>query len=252
MKKIIFKTDKKQKYSYRLGSQFQGWIMENLPTEIVEVLHHSEMNNYAISVTADKDNFYFEINLLNNQAEQVFAEFISKSFEKITLNSASQKDFMILEKQVIELKESQLNRMFYEDSDIFEIELNFKTPTSFKLEDQYYYYPEKQFIFSNLMRKYTQCFEGNLSIDNELLVQVINNVNVVEFNIRSSYYPVHRYYVEGFTGRIKLRFKGNQTLTNYALMLLEFGSYAGVGIKTGMGMGNYVIEAKNRRMHNGR
>lgn len=252
MKKIIFKTDKKQKYSYKLGPQFQGWIMENLSTEIVEVLHHSEMNNYSIAVTADNENFYFEIRLLNDQAEQMFREFISNSFDRITLNSALQKEFIVLEKQIVDLQETLLNRMFYEDSDVYEVELNFKTPTSFKLENQYYYYPEKQFIFSNLMRRYTQCFEGNLSIDNELLVQVIDNLNVVEFNIRSSYYPVHRYYVEGFTGKIKLRFKGNQTLTNYALMLLEFGSYAGVGVKTGMGMGNYVIEAKNRRKNDGR
>lgn len=249
LKKIVFKTEKKQPYSYRLGEQFQGWLMEKIPTEVAERLHQSNRNGYSISVIANSDNFFFTLNFLNSQSEHDFEVIIDGNFSDINLHSSKQREFVIIEKQVIEFPERNLNRIFYEDNDTREIILNFKTATSFKLNGENYYYPETSLIFANLMRSYTETFEGSLSIDNELLSQVVNNVRIVEFNIKSSYYPVHKYYLEGFIGQIKLRFKGKQTLKNYALMLLEFGAYAGIGVKTGMGMGHYTIEYGGKDKH---
>ena len=34
-----------------------------------------------------------------------------------------------------------------------------------------------------------------------------------------------------------IRVSGTKTMANYAHLLLRFGEYSGVGIKTGMGMG---------------
>ncbi len=41
----------------------------------------------------------------------------------------------------------------------------------------------------------------------------------------------------GFMGTIRIQIKGSDTIARYIRLLLRFGKFSGVGIKTGMGMG---------------
>lgn len=48
-------------------------------------------------------------------------------------------------------------------------------------------------------------------------------------------------------GKITIKIRGTQTMTNFANMLFKFGNYSGVGIKTSIGMGAIYANQKQRR-----
>lgn len=52
--------------------------------------------------------------------------------------------------------------------------------------------------------------------------------------------------VPAFLGSLTLRLTGTQTMANFANMLFEFGTYSGIGIKTGLGMGAYELVKEGR------
>ena len=115
------------------------------------------------------------------------------------------------------------------------------SPMSFKVQGDYYFFPDLELMFRNLMQKYNATFENTNIVDNDLLQEILENSKIVSYKIQSSYYPIHKAFIPGTIGRIKIRFKGNQTLTNYTQMLLNFGVFSGIGVKTGMGMGHISI-----------
>ena len=43
-------------------------------------------------------------------------------------------------------------------------------------------------------------------------------------------------------GELTIRVKGPQQMVNLAWMLVKFGTFSGIGIKTGLGMGGMHIE----------
>lgn len=138
--------------------------------------------------------------------------------------------------------------MFYEFEANHYITVNFATPTAFKTNGIYLFYPDLRLLFHSLLMKYNFIFEGNQHVDNDLLEQFCNKTDIVNYNLRSYHYPIHNIYIPAFIGRITLHCYGNQTLTNYVNMLLHFGEYSGVGVKTAMGMGH--IEIFNKESNN--
>ena len=80
-------------------------------------------------------------------------------------------------------------------------------------------------------------FEGTEHVDVELLEEICRQTKITGYRVSSSYYPVHNVRIPGFIGEVRFKCRGNQTLRNYVAMLLHFAEYAGVGIKTSMGMG---------------
>ena len=53
---------------------------------------------------------------------------------------------------------------------------------------------------------------------------------------------------QGFVGEICLKIKGPSLMVNLVNVLLQFGEYAGTGIKTAIGMGAFrIVEDKGCR-----
>lgn len=50
--------------------------------------------------------------------------------------------------------------------------------------------------------------------------------------------------IPAFIGEVIINVRGPQQLSNLANMLIEFGTYSGVGIKTGMGMGGISTDER--------
>lgn len=216
--------------------------MENISEEAADYLHESKINCYSISVSNDDKNVYFTINLLNEVAEKIFSYLVlDKEIDKIVLNNSIQKEFLVLNKQIEELTAKQLTRNFYEGISSREVVIDIMSPMSFKVQGDYYFFPDLELMFRNLMQKYNATFENTNIVDNDLLQEILENSKIVSYKIQSSYYPIHKAFIPGTIGRIKIRFKGNQTLTNYTQMLLNFGVFSGIGVKTGMGMGYISI-----------
>ena len=130
----------------------------------------------------------------------------------------------------------------YERKDVI---VNFKTPTSFKkTSGGYEIFPSVKHIFNSLINKYEQFGDGFNEITNNknsLLENIIKNVEITGYELKTEKFGVKGSYIPGFIGKINFKIKGNKEFTNTILKLLQFGEYSGVGLKSTMGMGAISI-----------
>lgn len=238
---------------YRLSLYFQGWLMERLPKEVAIQLHESRIKPYTIHTLTQATETRFVLTSLDEELTKLFRSIIFKQEIKTFAFDCGQKvDFVITQREAIELTEKELKDFFYQEEKIHTITLKFLTPTSFKSQGEYIFFPDIRLIFQNLMKKYQVQMVGEEEIDLDLLNEISQALKVVNYRLTSSYYPIHRVFIPGMVGEVKFIVKGNQTLANYIWMLLKYGEYAGLGIKTTMGMGAIIATMERKVERNGR
>ena len=126
------------------------------------------------------------------------------------------------------------------------VEIAFNTPTSFKVEGKYQFYPTVRHIFYSLISKYDAVASDNQIYSEEILDQFIRHIDIIRYNLRSRNFQLEGVRIPGFVGTVTLKIRGPQQFVNLVNMLLKFGEYSGVGIKTSIGMGSLSIENRER------
>ena len=63
------------------------------------------------------------------------------------------------------------------------------------------------------------------------LDEIIDCVSIASYNIRTVRFHLEKVAITGFIGRVTIRIDSGQTLINFVNMLLEFGTYSGIGAK---------------------
>ena len=117
------------------------------------------------------------------------------------------------------------------------IDLAFLSPAAFKQNGKYVFYPDLSLIYGSLMRKYSAS-SGQLDMmDEDTLMQLVNQSEIVRYHLKTALFPMEGIRLTGFMGTIRIQIKGSDTIARYIRLLLRFGKFSGVGIKTGMGMG---------------
>ena len=61
------------------------------------------------------------------------------------------------------------------------------------------------------------------------------------YRLQTILFPMEKINITGFVGNISIRVHGPETLARYVRLLLRFGEFSGVGIKTGNGNGGHAI-----------
>ena len=115
--------------------------------------------------------------------------------------------------------------------------IHFVTPAAFKSNGSYLNYPTIRRIFQSLLNKFN-AVSSSSSLDMDLVLDDIEkNVIATGYRLKSTYFNLEGIKVPSFLGSLALFTKGPQQMVNLIYMLLQFGTYSGVGIKTAMGMG---------------
>lgn len=236
--KMRLKADKKLERSDYLGPVLHGALMEMLPEEYVEQLHISATHPFSQFVEIDfkSDEIVWHISVLNQTArEQIIDRLrtvseISLNYKDIHLNvlgceeksvvsNAFLKDYLLTDRERI-------------------IHVSFLSPTSFKQNGEYVLFPTSRLILQSLMNKYDASADNETSMaDPDVLTALGDEVRIIGYKLRSAKYPVGGVRIPSFVGDVTLRVGGPQQLVNLTWMLLKYGEYSGVGIKTALGMG---------------
>ncbi|MFT8458190.1 MAG: CRISPR-associated endoribonuclease Cas6 [Liquorilactobacillus ghanensis] len=231
---------------------FNAWIMDHIGEEQASLFHENGEKPYAIHSEVLHNKLNLVVSLLDQKQTSSIEQLLLKiDGEKLHLKSVASSELQVDYVEVTELKEKELTNYFYEVEAPRELRLEFITPTAFKSHGNYIFMPNIRLIFQNLMRKYNWIFENSNHIDVELLDKLCDSIFIKSFKIQSSYYSIHKTYIPGFVGNIKIKCTGVQTLVNFMYVLLKFGEYSGVGIKTGLGMGAIRLEKVERNRNNG-
>lgn len=126
------------------------------------------------------------------------------------------------------------------------LRLRFLTPTAFKSGGHYQLLPTQRLLLQSLIQKWNGCFgaECPIEIEDYALDGLAQELVYGGISLNSRPFPLKHTTIPGITGTIDaelfLRGEARQIVNG----LLQFGTFSGVGIKTTLGMGGFIIEQK--------
>lgn len=221
--------------NYQQSSNLQGVIMENISSDYAEKLHVTGLNPYSQYVVREKGKTVWYIKTLTDEAyEKILLPMMKLEVIQLKKKGIWSK---ILSREICSWNEDALVKEFYEEACSRYLELDFLTPTAFKREGKYINYPDLSLVYGSLMRKYSDASKALHMVDNEILKELCERSEIVRYRLQTVPFPLEGIKITGFVGHICIKVNGPETLARYIRMLLKFGEYSGVGIKTGIGMG---------------
>lgn len=229
-----------EELSYRQSSNLQGVIMETIDSNYAKELHYNQENPYSQCLLHKDDKHTWKICTMTDEAYEKIILPMSKLSE-FSLKKDSMK-VQITKRQLQTIDEKELLEEFYNKEGKRYFNLAFQTPTAFKQNGRYVFYPDLRLIYQSLMMKYSATSDEMDMIDEDTLEQLTQNSEIVRYRLQSQNFPLEGVNVQGFWGNIRIRIRGTDTMARYARLLMRFGNYSGVGIKTAMGMGAIKLE----------
>ncbi|GAB0234389.1 hypothetical protein JPSP10_22760 [Staphylococcus pseudintermedius] len=191
-----------------LGSILHGVLMDYLPNDIADQLHHEfaysplkqriyHKNKKVIwEIVCMSDRLFNEIaelftskNRLFLKYYQVYIEIYSFNIEKVNVQN--------IMNQLLETEE--LNRY---------VRINIQTPMSFKYQSNYMIFPEVKRFFRSIMIQFDAFFEEYKMYDKETLDFLEKNINIVDYKLKSTRFNLEKVKIPSFTGEIVFKIKG--------------------------------------------
>lgn len=225
------------------ASLLQGVLFNHIDSDYAAKMHTQNYHPYSQYAYKEGAKSCWVINSLNDEAyDHILSRFYDPDFTSFHIDK-SNLDVTIIEKNIITKDPNDLLTEFYKDKSDKTVCLKFITPTAFKQNGNYVILPDIRLIFRSLMHKYGENSDMDM-LDEDTLEQLETNSYVSGHRITSIRFPMEGIAIPGFIGDVSITIKGTETMRRYARMLLEFGEYSGVGIKTAMGMGAVRIVRK--------
>ena len=210
--------------------------MELLPEEYAQRLHESRLHPYTQHLELRNGDWYWVVTALNEEASEKILEKTLMPLKEVYLKK-KERTLVITDKSYQELSDRELAFSFYRKEASKYLNLSFVTPTAFKQNGKYLFYPDNRSIYVNLMNKYDACSEQDAMRDEDMIEQLTENTEIIRYDLKSIPFCLESVKIPAFVGKVTFRFKGTQTMANFANMLFQFGAYSGIGIKTSLGMG---------------
>ena len=222
-----------------MGSVLHGALMDLLDTRVAERLHMDGVRPYSQYVFFDKDKG-FPIWRIGTLTEDVWSMIVLPLLEQETL-FLRQKGYSIYL-----ISKSLIYESSYQEiaDDIFLMEtacrqafLRFLTATSFKRNGQYVIFPETFLIIQSLLHRWNT-FSHKMKLDDENLAnRLASYCKISNYRLHAQTFSLEHQNIQGFAGNVQLRFQGTDMTNRLLGLLIRFASFAGVGIKTALGMG---------------
>ena len=106
--KTIPRTDRK------LAVFLNGWLMDHLDSDLVDKFHQTGDNPFSVYIDEQPTTVKLVFNALDAEMETIFDELLlNPDLKKFEFVSASQKEFVILDRNVRVLTEKDLSKQFY-------------------------------------------------------------------------------------------------------------------------------------------
>ena len=215
--------------------------MELLPSEVADLLHENNLRPFSQYVLPLEDNrIEWNIGLWGGDISDAIAQVIMPiSF--IDINHKGIRLEVVKSEREKQSEQDFLSRFFTAEAPCRRYELEFLTPCTHKSAGEYVLFPTPHLIIQNLHMRFC-AFSQVFSLDDEeVMQQIAANLHIARYSLRSAQYCFDGTRIPGYLGRITLAIRGPEQLARLVGMLLSFSEYAGVGIKTSLGMGGCRI-----------
>ena len=215
---------------------FHGYLMTSISNEDSQRLHLSELKPFSQSLVNKNGLLIWRVVLLNEYADNVFSPILNNC-EKIYIEHKNiNYNVNELKKNTIEYNDIFKNNYFKKENKKY-VTLQFETPTAFRSEGKYIFYPELKFIYNSIIRKFDTFSEQMQLYDKDILYELINSTSISDYNIKSTFFSTDGVRIKSFVGKVTIKINGGQNFINFVNMLADYAGYCGIGIKNALGMG---------------
>ncbi len=233
--------------SVQMSSLFHGVMMEQMAangySDYIDELHQSVMHEYSthLEYNRDRNEWHWIICCLNERAyKNIWENTLSKVSDFVL--ERQQIPVRIISNSIKKLSEQELSDLFKGAERISRFELHFNSPVSFKSSGSYVIFPEVGLILKSLISRYDLIFQQETLSDPETFDQLCANCRISGYRLKSTVFHLEGVKIPAFIGDITLRCNGTATMANFLNMLLTFGTFSGIGVKTSIGMGSFSCQ----------
>lgn len=245
--KLVLKCEESEKMSFNKASLLQGVIMQQIASDYAAKLHDQGLKPYSQYIRKEQDKPVWYIRALSSDAEKnIIRPLLSESFQEFYLEHDKKKVY-IIDKFYHSLSIDNLFQTFYTETSNRYYTIEFQSPTAFKKNGKYYFYPNMFNIYYSIMQRFDSISKKESMFNEETLLQLVDHTELTAYSVYSVNFSLEGIRIPAFMGRITVKITGPQTMVNFANLLFQFGNYSGVGIKTAIGMGSIHAAERKRR-----
>lgn len=234
-----------QRLHQSMGSILHGALMEYARPDFAAAMHKAGVRPFSQFVYFDKSavRAVWRIAALNDAAADEIGYALAKMPQNLSLK---QKEYVVQLGKTQLIKQQSCGDMvqqFFTTQQLpRKAEITFATSASFKAYGAYKIYPDNAYIFRSLLARWN-AFSGGIMLEEEKLEQhLAEAVKVIGYNLSLQQYSVGGAPIDAFKGHYSLLLRGTQAQNRIAAMLLSYAEYAGIGIKTALGMGGVFVK----------
>lgn len=226
----------KEDFGYYQSSNMQGVLMERIGSAYAEQLHMSGLKPYSQYVIGGSQKEWIVNTLTEEAYQEIILPLLDGAFTDFNVEKKDM-NINIQAKELLTVNKKDLLDEFYSEEYSRYINLEFLTPTAFRSNGKYIIVPDTRLIYQSLMNKYSAASDDMDMYDEETLEQLIDYSEIVRYRLKSTFFPLEGVKIPAFKGELCIKITGTSTMARYAGLLVRFGEYSGVGIKTAIGMG---------------
>lgn len=233
------------KYNPSWGSLLHGALMELLPSDYVLQLHQPGPKPIAQHVFRETNGqVIWSVSSLD---EKMTTELSAALLQRLPM------DIKLVQKATtikLETPRKTEQTTYLELADKhFKVpvvdrqhRIRLATPTSFKTAGQHVIFPTTDLIMNSLMQRWDANADKLTLSDPDVREHLGKHVQITDYRLHSTSFSVNGSWLKGFAGQIELTVRGPEALARVASLLIDFGRYSGVGVKTALGMGGMQID----------
>lgn len=231
-----------------MGSVFHGIIMQHIDTNYATELHRSQVHPYRQFIFFDDASHSYIWRIItfsetcDRQMRAMLKVLPNKVFVRQKQLYLDIVDICISSTSHDALCELILGPNLDDPADIQELQITFKTCTSFKSQDAYQPFPDLERMFQSLLKRWNTFSTTYTFKAPDLAKELCQATTLVDYQVKFKPYRVERTKIPAFIGYYTVRFKKNHSLASLAMLLLFYSQFTGVGIKTSLGMGGIQIK----------
>lgn len=226
-----------------IASLLHGFLMREIDTEYAKTLHTQSYHPYHQYIQVQQNKILWTIHTMQEEAKEQIIDRLLR-INAIHLEQREER-FTICSKDWKTTSFDSLVREHYLKEQSPRIHFSFLSPTSFKQDGRYVIYPSTRLIFQSLMRKWDAFSTEYEIFTPEVLQDFEQHTSIVGYQLRSTFFSLEGIKIPSFIGKCTIQVYGPKQMSCIANLLAHFGTYSGIGIKTGMGMGGMNIWTKN-------
>lgn len=227
------------------AAYLHGCVMESLSPDHALAAHSAGLRPFSQHVLPEGNGFQWKFSCWDDPLADAFAQVftvgkairlkqrgVEVRIRERTEDAVAEKDFF--------------TRAFLAQDVPRLIDVRLLTPCTHKQQNAYALFPSAELLINNLYRRFCT-FTSSLSIDDEdAKTALADSVRIHSYSLRSAAYYVEGNRIAGFIGRMTLEMHKSVHLARLGGMVLSFAPYAGIGIKTALGMGACEVGANPR------